>query len=84
MSFSVASYNTRATAYIQLVQDRRMPARVLSSDWRILVLAARVANLDRDIFCLQKVERQTLAVLRSRLATLNSTRAGEAANSMAA
>jgi len=41
-------------AYIQLVQYRRMPAMVLSSDRRILVLAALVANLARDFFASRK------------------------------
>lgn len=70
MSFSVASYNTLATAYIQVAQYRRTPAMVLSSEWRIPALAARVANLAADILCLQEVEPQTFAVLQSRLGAL--------------
>ncbi|MET0585915.1 MAG: endonuclease/exonuclease/phosphatase family protein [Candidatus Binatia bacterium] len=71
MSFSVASYNVLARAYVHRAWYPRSPAMVLNPSWRRAALAHYVLTLDADILCLQEVETQTLAALRARLAPLN-------------
>lgn len=73
MSFSVASYNVLAAAYIHRGWYPRSPAMILNPVWRSSALAHHVAALGADIFCLQEVETETLAALRARLAPLNYT-----------
>jgi mRNA deadenylase 3'-5' endonuclease subunit Ccr4 len=71
LSFSVASYNVLARAYVHRAWYPRSPAIVLNPSWRRAALAHYVLTLDADILCLQEVETQTLAALRARLAPLN-------------
>jgi mRNA deadenylase 3'-5' endonuclease subunit Ccr4 len=70
LSFSVASYNVLAGAYIHPAWYRRTPTMVLQPAWRVPALAQHVANLSTDVICLQEVEIETLGALRTRLAAL--------------
>ena len=69
-SFTVASYNVLATAYIHPAWYRRTPAMVLQPVWRIPALTQRVASLATDVICLQEVEPDKFAALRSRLGSM--------------
>jgi mRNA deadenylase 3'-5' endonuclease subunit Ccr4 len=66
-SFSVASYNVLASAYIHAAWYRRTPAIVLQPEWRVPALVQRVSALATDVICLQEVEHGTFAALRTRL-----------------
>jgi mRNA deadenylase 3'-5' endonuclease subunit Ccr4 len=66
-SFSVASYNVLASAYIQPALYRRTPSIVLNPSWRIPALLEHITRLQADIICLQEVEDQLFAALRSRM-----------------
>ena len=66
-SFSVASYNVLASAYIQPALYRRTPSIVLHSSWRVPALLQHITRLGADIICLQEVEDQLFAALRSRM-----------------
>ena len=70
MSFSVATYNVLATAYIHPARYRRSPAMVLNPVWRLPALTQYIANLATDVICLQEVEMDTLAALWARLSSL--------------
>jgi CCR4-NOT transcription complex subunit 6 len=67
LSFSVASYNLLASAYIQRAWYRRSPALVLDPAWRVPALVDHVSKLGADIFCLQEVEPETFVALRTTL-----------------
>lgn len=67
MSFSVASYNVLASAYIQRAWYRRTPALVLNSVWRVPALVQYISLLNADVLCLQEVEPVTFVALRSYL-----------------
>jgi mRNA deadenylase 3'-5' endonuclease subunit Ccr4 len=66
-SFSVASYNVLASAYIQPALYRRTPSIVLNPSWRIPALLQHITKLQADIICLQEVEGEVFAALRSRM-----------------
>ena len=66
-SLSVASYNVLASAYIQPALYRRTPSIVLNPSWRIPALLEHITRLQADIICLQEVEDQLFAALRSRM-----------------
>jgi mRNA deadenylase 3'-5' endonuclease subunit Ccr4 len=66
-SFSVASYNVLASAFIERARYPRTPALVLSSTWRVPALAQHISALAGDILCLQEVEADIFAALKSRL-----------------
>lgn len=67
MSFSVASYNVLATAYIKPAWYPRTPAALLDPQWRIPALVRHVVALETDVVCLQEIENDTFAALRTRL-----------------
>jgi mRNA deadenylase 3'-5' endonuclease subunit Ccr4 len=67
VSFSVASYNVLASAYIQPALYRRTPSIVLHRSWRIPALLQHITRLQADIICLQEVEDELFAALRSRM-----------------
>ena len=67
MSFSVASYNVLASAYIQRAWYRRTPALVLNPAWRVPALVQNISRLNADVLCLQEVEPVTFVALRSYL-----------------
>jgi mRNA deadenylase 3'-5' endonuclease subunit Ccr4 len=66
-SLSVASYNILASAYIPYARYQRTPQIVLDPAWRIPALVQHVANLGTDVLCLQEVELESFAALKSRL-----------------
>ena len=70
MSFTVASYNVLATAYVPHTRYRRTPRMVLDPAWRIPALVQHVTDLGADVICLQEVELGTFAALKSRLSSL--------------
>lgn len=70
MSFTVASYNVLATAYVPHTRYRRTPRMVLDPAWRIPALVQHVTDLGADVLCLQEVELATFAALKSRLSSL--------------
>lgn len=67
LSFSVASYNVLASAYIQRAWYRRAPALVLDPAWRVPALIQHIFKLDADILSLQEVEPETFVALRTSL-----------------
>jgi mRNA deadenylase 3'-5' endonuclease subunit Ccr4 len=67
LSFTVASYNVLANAYVQYTLYRRTPKMVLNPAWRIPALVQHVTDLGTDVICLQEVEMGTFAALKSRL-----------------
>jgi mRNA deadenylase 3'-5' endonuclease subunit Ccr4 len=67
LSFSVATYNLLANAYINRGWYPRSPAIVLNPAWRIPILTQYVSALNADLLCLQEVEGDVLASLRSTL-----------------
>jgi mRNA deadenylase 3'-5' endonuclease subunit Ccr4 len=70
LTFSVASYNVLASAYIQRAWYPRTPRMALNPAWRRRALVERVVALKADILCLQEVEPSVLAALGARLGVL--------------
>jgi mRNA deadenylase 3'-5' endonuclease subunit Ccr4 len=68
MSFSVATYNLLASAYVNRAWYRRSPAMVLDPAWRVPALTQYILMLKADLLCLQEVEPDVLATLRTTLA----------------
>lgn len=56
MSFSIASYNVLADAYIRPDWYSGTPASVLDPRWRRPALVRRIAALNATVLCLQEVE----------------------------
>lgn len=73
MSFSVASYNVLANAYVHYGLYRRTPKIVLDRAWRSPAIVGNVINLAADVLCLQEVEPDTFAALKTRLYPLGYT-----------
>jgi mRNA deadenylase 3'-5' endonuclease subunit Ccr4 len=69
-SFSVASYNVLATAYVHPARYPRTSSLVLNPAWRVPALVGHVASLGDDIICLQEVEIEVFSALRIRLGSL--------------
>jgi mRNA deadenylase 3'-5' endonuclease subunit Ccr4 len=67
MSFTVATYNVLASAYIQRAHYPRTPAMVLNPAWRVPALVQYISSLKADILCLQEVEPETFVALRTSL-----------------
>jgi mRNA deadenylase 3'-5' endonuclease subunit Ccr4 len=67
MSFTVATYNVLASAYIQRAHYPRTPAMVLNPVWRVPVLVQYISRLKADILCLQEVEPEFFVALRTSL-----------------
>jgi mRNA deadenylase 3'-5' endonuclease subunit Ccr4 len=70
VTFTVASYNVLATAYIRRRYYPRTPAALLDPGQRIPALAERIEGLGADLLCLQEVDEATFAALAPRLAAL--------------
>jgi mRNA deadenylase 3'-5' endonuclease subunit Ccr4 len=66
-SLSVVTYNVLASAYINHSWYPRTPRMVLNPAWRVPALAKYVSALDADLLCLQEVEPDVLATLRTTL-----------------
>jgi mRNA deadenylase 3'-5' endonuclease subunit Ccr4 len=67
MSFTVAAYNVLASAYIHRSRYARTPAMVLNPAWRVPALVRAVSALKADLLCLQEVEVESFAALRTSL-----------------
>lgn len=67
MSFSVATWNVLADAYVRPAYYPRTPAALLDPAWRWPALVSHVERLDADVVCLQEVERPVLDGLAARL-----------------
>ena len=70
MSFTVATYNVLASAYIQRAHYTRTPSMVLNPAWRVPALVQYVSTLKADILCLQEVEAETFVTLRTCLGNM--------------
>ncbi len=70
LSFSVASYNVLASAYIKAAWYPRTAAAFLNPQVRIPTLIEHVAAFATDVICLQEVERDTLTALQAELSPL--------------
>jgi mRNA deadenylase 3'-5' endonuclease subunit Ccr4 len=70
MSFTVATYNVLASAYIQRAHYPRTPAMVLNPVWRVPALVQYISSLKADILCLQEVESELFVALRISLGTM--------------
>ena len=72
MSFSVASYNVLANAYVQSGYGfyRDTPKMVLDPLWRVPAVVHQVIGIGTDVLCLQEVELEMLAALETRLSSL--------------
>ena len=68
MSFSLATYNILAQAYITPERYPRTPATVLASTWRRPALVRHVVALNTDVVCLQEVEDETFIAVQQVLA----------------
>ena len=73
MSFSLATYNILAQAYITPTRYPRIPATVLDSVWRRPALVRHVVALATDVVCLQEVEDETFAAVQQVLGPLGYT-----------
>ena len=67
MSFTVATYNALANAYIRHTWYRHTPRLVLDPLWRVPALVQYVAALGTDVICLQEVEMDAFVALNTRL-----------------
>jgi mRNA deadenylase 3'-5' endonuclease subunit Ccr4 len=67
MAFTMATWNTLATAYIRSRYYPRTPAELLDPAWRIPALVAHAGALGADILCLQEVEATLFRALRQGL-----------------
>jgi mRNA deadenylase 3'-5' endonuclease subunit Ccr4 len=67
MSFTVATYNVLASAYIQRAHYPRTPAMVLNPIWRVPALVRYISSFKADILCLQEVEPESFVTLRTSL-----------------
>jgi mRNA deadenylase 3'-5' endonuclease subunit Ccr4 len=70
MSFSVASYNVLADAYIYPEWYPATPPSVLDPSWRQSALVRHLAELSADVLCLQEVEAERFAVFDAHLRPL--------------
>jgi mRNA deadenylase 3'-5' endonuclease subunit Ccr4 len=70
MPFRAATYNVLATAYIRPDWYVGVPPELLRPGRRVPALVGHVVSLDADLLCLQEVEGETLAALRSALEPL--------------
>ena len=78
MSFTVASYNVLANAYVHYGLYRRTPKMVLDPLWRMPAVVYQVASIGADVLCLQEVEVGTFAALKHRLKSLGYVGAARA------
>jgi mRNA deadenylase 3'-5' endonuclease subunit Ccr4 len=73
LSFSLATYNVLAQAYITPARYPRTPVAVLASAWRRPALVRYVVALGVDVLCLQEVEDETFAAVQQALGPLGYT-----------
>lgn len=70
MTFTVATYNVLASAYIRPQRYPFTPEELLDPRRRIPALAEHLATLNADIYCLQEVEDETFAAIDRQLSPL--------------
>jgi mRNA deadenylase 3'-5' endonuclease subunit Ccr4 len=70
MSFTVATYNVLATAYINPQWYPGVPEHLLRPETRVPALVRHVESLAADVLCLQEVEPDVFAALSDRLGPL--------------
>jgi mRNA deadenylase 3'-5' endonuclease subunit Ccr4 len=70
MSFTVATYNVLATAYLGHGDYAAVPPALLHSARRVPALVRHVASLDADLLCLQEVEADVFTALQDGLGSL--------------
>ena len=70
MSFSIASYNALANAYIKPERYPNTPAAVLGAAQRIPALLRHISRLDTDVICLQEVESDMYQAIHTSLEPL--------------
>jgi len=68
LSFSVATYNVLASAYANRAWYPRTPAMALNPAWRVPAVVQHISALKADVLCLQEVEPDVFATLRTTLA----------------
>ena len=73
LSFSLATYNVLAQAYITPSRYPRTPESVLASAWRRPALVRYIVALGTDVVCLQEVEDETFVVVQQALGPLGYT-----------
>ena len=69
ISFSIASYNILADAYVRPERYPNVDPEILRWDRRKFALAEKLARLDADVICLQEVEADAYATIERSLAT---------------
>ena len=67
MSFTVATYNVLATAYIRAEWYPNTPPAMLAASKRVPALVRHVTALGADVLCLQEVERETYDAIEAHL-----------------
>src|SRR5262245_23724383 len=70
MSFTVATYNVLATAYINPQWYPGVPEDLLRPETRVSALIRHVEALGVDVLCLQEVEPDVFTALKDRLGPL--------------
>ena len=65
--FTMATWNTLATAYIRREYYPRTPAELLDPAWRVPAIVAHARGLDADILCLQEVETEVFHAMQQGL-----------------
>ncbi len=69
-SFTAATYNVLATAYIKPEWYEGVAPGLLRPEWRVPALVRHIESLGADLICLQEVEGETFALLDARLKQL--------------
>jgi mRNA deadenylase 3'-5' endonuclease subunit Ccr4 len=67
VSFTVATYNVLATAYIRAEWYPNTPVALFDASHRVPALVRHVVALEADVLCLQEVERDVFAALEEHL-----------------
>ncbi len=70
MSFTAATYNVLATAYLDKGDYSAVEPHLLEPERRIPALVRHIAGLDADLLCLQEVEADVYAALEEGLGAL--------------
>ena len=77
MSFTIATWNVLATAYIRPAFYPRTSPEFLNASWRVPALVSYARTLEADIICLQEVERAVIAALQEGLPGFEGTYAAK-------
>ena len=63
MTFTVATYNVLASAYLRREWYPNSPPNVLDNEPRKRALASYITRLDADLICLQEVEEDAFGLI---------------------